>query len=316
MPALVAVWAIGLAVAIWTIGGATPRSGEVIAAEEIIQAEEGYVGSETCAVCHQEAYDHYQVSVHAQTETGDWPAHGCESCHGPGEAHVEDPVINRVIFDTANTGLSVADKAGQCLSCHASDATTFDYRSSSHMKGAIDCTACHKPHTGRQEDQLLAREVPPDRLFLGAATESCLGCHQEIRATLNLNERHRVLEGMVTCADCHQQHNPSPRSRLGGFSHETCISCHTDKGGPFVFEHLSSRVEGCTTCHDPHGSVNRHMLSFQREADLCYSCHVEVPSFHRGFGPATAPPRFDSTTTCTNCHSAIHGSNLDHVFLQ
>ena len=175
------------------------------------------------------------------------------------------------------------------------------------MSGAIDCSSCHKPHANARDDRLLAREVPADRLYLGAATESCLGCHQEVRAQMNLNERHRVLEGMVACADCHKQHEPTPRARLGGFTHETCINCHTDKGGPFVFEHQSSRIEGCTACHVPHGSVNRHVLAYQKVADLCFSCHVAVPGFHS---------RFEAQTNCTNCHSQIHGSNLHHAFLQ
>jgi len=150
---------------------------------------------------------------------------------------------------------------------------------------------------------------------VGAGLEACLGCHQEVRATLNLNERHRVLEGVVACADCHEQHDPSPRARLGGVKAETCTGCHTDKQGPFVFEHQSQLVEGCTACHDPHGSVNRHLLAYQNVGDLCYSCHVEVPGFHQG-GPPGTSPRFDSTTNCTNCHSTIHGSNLDPYFLR
>ena len=301
-----------LVLVIWSAPAATRAEAEPAQTSQSV----GYVGSDTCAVCHEPEYQSYRTSVHFQTESGDWPARGCEACHGPGEGHVENTEDLTRIVSFSDATLTVADKAGRCLTCHAGQSTTFDYRSSSHMKGTIDCSACHKPHAGAREDRLLARAVPADRLVLGAATESCLGCHQEVRGAMNLNERHRVLEGMVTCADCHQQHDPSPRARLGGFKQETCFTCHTDKEGPFVFEHLSSRVEGCTSCHRPHGSVNRHMLAYQRVADLCYSCHVEVPSFHRGFGPPTAAPRFDSTTNCTNCHSAIHGSNLDHAFLQ
>jgi len=98
---------------------------------------------------------------------------------------------------------------------------------------------------------------------------------------------------------------------LGGFKDETCIDCHTDKGGPFVFEHGSVQVEGCVACHTPHGSINRHLLTFQSTGELCYSCHATVPGFHVG-----TPPRFTFATNCTNCHSSIHGSNLDPFFLK
>ncbi len=315
LPGVFVAWAGLLGIAVWLLPSANGAPPVALAAATL-QDDGAYVGSETCAVCHQDQYDDYRLSIHYQTETGPWTETGCESCHGPGEAHIEDPEDLTLIFSFSDPSHTVVDRVGRCLNCHEGESTNFTYRSSEHMNGTIDCASCHKPHVNFREDRLLPREVPPDRLFLGAATESCLGCHQEVRAEMNLNERHRVLEGMVTCAECHKQHEPSPRARLGGFKQETCLGCHTDKGGPFVFEHLSQRVDGCTSCHQPHGSVNRHMLEFQSVADLCYSCHIEVPSFHRGFGPPNVPPRFDSTTNCTNCHVAIHGSNLDHAFLQ
>ena len=301
-PALLLVWALALGAVIWLSPRVEAGNPEPAPKAQVSQGV-GSVGSEVCAICHQDSYDDYRRSVHFQTESGDWPANGCESCHGPGEAHVDDPENVRLIFDPQNTRVSVADRTGQCLDCHASEVTNFDYRAGAHMKGAVDCASCHLVHEASGRDRLLA----------GAQTDACVGCHLEVKAELGLNERHRVLEGMVSCADCHEQHGPSARSRLGGFKQETCIGCHTDKGGPFVFEHLSNRVEGCTACHVPHGSPNRHMLQYQAGGDLCYSCHVAVPGFHKNFGPAI---RFDSTTNCVNCHSTIHGSNLDSHFLR
>ena len=296
------VWSLALGMAIWLSPGVEAElPGPSLEAQSSQAA--GYVGSETCAVCHQDRFDDHRASVHYQIEQGDSPVTGCESCHGPGDAHVNDPENVPLIFDTRNALASAADRAGQCLDCHASEVTSFDYRAGSHMKGAVDCSSCHLVHEASGRDRLLA----------GALTDTCVGCHSEVRAELNLNERHRVLEGMVTCADCHEQHGQSVRSRLGGFKQETCVGCHTDKGGPFVFEHLSNQVEGCTSCHVPHGSPNRHMLQYQSGGDLCYSCHVAVPGFHKGAGPAV---RFDSTTNCVNCHSSIHGSNLDPHFLR
>ena len=303
IPAVLLMWGALLCVAVWLSPRIDAGNAEALrAAQSPLNA--GYVGSETCAVCHQDQFDNYRGSVHFQTETGDWPTTGCESCHGPGEAHIDNPENVRLIFDSQNTLVSASDKAGQCLDCHASEVTNFDYRAGTHMQGAVDCSSCHLVHDASGRDRLLA----------GAQTDTCLGCHQEVRAELSLNERHRVLEGMVTCADCHEQHGQSARSRLGGFKQQTCIGCHTDKGGPFVFEHLSNQIEGCTSCHVPHGSPNRHLLQYQANGDLCYSCHVAVPGFHKGSaGPNI---RFDSTTNCVNCHSTIHGSNLDSHFLR
>jgi DmsE family decaheme c-type cytochrome len=120
------------------------------------------------------------------------------------------------------------------------------------------------------------------------------------------NERHRLEDGIMECSSCHDPHEPTLRVRLGGFKTQECTECHLDKMGPFVFEHGTSIVEGCTSCHAPHGSPNRFMLSFQAEGDLCYSCHVIMPGFHS---------RFTSESSCTGCHTTIHGSNLHPAFL-
>ena len=302
IPTVFAGWALALGLSAWVPPAGSVAASRMSAVEAATQ-EPGFVGSETCLVCH-EGRD--RLAVHGRTADPRTPmaGQGCEACHGPGERHVEDPESVHMIFAAADVDHGARDRAGQCLTCHAGDAATFDYRSSDHLKGAIDCAACHQPHAGAGRD----------RLRVDAGLESCLGCHQELRAGFNTNERHRVLEGMVTCADCHDQHGPSTRVRLGGFKQEICTGCHTDKQGPYLYEHLSVAVEGCTACHQPHGSVNRHMLITQEMGELCYSCHVEVPGFHTA--PSGGSFRFNTQTNCVNCHSTIHGSNLHPRFLR
>lgn len=267
--------------------------------------ESGYVGSESCIVCHEDSYETYQRSAHVVTETDAdrWTNSACETCHGPGAAHVESAGDAGTIFSWTDPAVGVDDKTARCTACHQGDPESFSFFASGHAKGSVDCASCHASHpSGNQEG--LSR----------AGQQACMACHLELQSTIRLNERHRMAEGMVQCVDCHEQHGPSTRTHLGGFTDEACHKCHTDKQGPFVFEHLSVSVEGCSSCHSPHGSVNRHMLSYQSTAQLCYSCHVVVPGFHKG-APG-APVRFDSTSVCTNCHSSIHGSNLDPSFLR
>ena len=54
-------------------------------------AQPGYVGSDTCVACHTEG-ESLKGTPHAQAKNPRTPAatHGCESCHGPGQAHVDD----------------------------------------------------------------------------------------------------------------------------------------------------------------------------------------------------------------------------------
>ena len=107
------MWGLALALAVWLSPRVAAENPGAIA-EAQVPENLGYVGSEECADCHEDQYDDYRASVHFQTESGDWPATGCESCHGPGLAHVEDPENVRVLFDSLNTLATATDQAGQC----------------------------------------------------------------------------------------------------------------------------------------------------------------------------------------------------------
>ncbi len=244
--------------------------------------------SETCGVCHEDLVSAFAMTPHSQAEAG------CAACHGQAPQHAEEGGKENIFaFRAADLP---ADKARRCLACHAKDAPR--YFAGPHHKASLDCTTCHSIHAEEIPSTLDSRN--PDK--------NCSTCHEDIFAEFRLNERHRLEEGILSCATCHNPHEPAARGRLGGFGQDQCLNCHADKGGPFVYEHEASRVEGCAICHEVHGSPNRHMLKFQNSADLCFSCHAAAPAWHGGF---TA-----EKTNCLTCHTAIHGSNLSRLFLK
>lgn len=218
----------------------------------------------------------------------------CTACHGDSKLHLEEGG-GATIFAFKSTD-SPNEKSKKCLTCHTKINSRFS--ASPHGKAALDCTTCHVMHSEKTMPSLLAT----------SATKSCYTCHEDVFSLFQLNERHRLQEGIMGCSTCHNPHEPATRERLAGFKHEPCLKCHTDKGGPYVYEHGASRIEGCKACHEVHGSPNRRMLTHQSISDLCFSCHAAAPSWHS---------RFDSNTTnCTSCHSTIHGSNLNKLFLK
>jgi DmsE family decaheme c-type cytochrome len=243
-------------------------------------------GVNVCAECHDDIAHNIQTQPHA--------GNNCVACHGDPEAHLGEGggpnIFAFGVEELAN------DKSAKCLTCHSK--TTGRYFASPHGKSAMDCTTCHSIHADMAKPALLKT----------SALKNCSTCHQDVFAQFQLNERHRLQEGILGCASCHNPHEPSSMLRLGGFKQESCLKCHTDKGGPFLHEHGASRIEGCTACHEVHGSPNKHMLTHQSVSDLCFSCHTMAPSFHA---------RFDSySTNCTVCHATIHGSNLSKIFLK
>jgi DmsE family decaheme c-type cytochrome len=244
------------------------------------------VESETCAECHEDMAKVFLSTPHS--------ANTCVACHDDPEKHLEEGGGPNIFAYTPDDFSN--EKSKKCLTCHTR--SNARYLASPHGKSSMDCTTCHVVHAEKTMPALL-RTSP---------LKNCSTCHQDVFAQFQLNERHRLQEGILNCSTCHDPHEPSARERLGGFKHESCLACHTDKGGPFLYEHGASRIEGCTSCHEVHGSPNRHMLTHQNTADLCFSCHGVAPDWHS---------RFDSySTNCTVCHVTIHGSNLSKIFLK
>jgi len=255
------------------------------------------VGNETCAGCHDDLAAAFARTVHGKAD----PEGSCEGCHGPGEAHANeaDP---QLIF-RFGPEVPPGERTAACLACHRRDPQGRTWPSSDHDRSSVACDDCHDPHAAGLRPKLLAEPT----------VDLCYRCHDTTRAQFQLTERHPVGPESMSCTDCHDPHAASSRSLLGGFKQAACLRCHTEYRGPWVFEHESLAVEGCTICHTPHGSVNRHLLTYQRVGDLCLQCHPEQPFFHVVVD--ASGQRTTGYNDCTRCHTEIHGSNNDALFL-
>lgn len=270
-------------------------------------AGNGYVGVATCQGCHDELYKRFEASPHWLTTQETKMTHGaqgCESCHGPGAAHVEGggDVTKIFRFTTAKP----EDITRRCMTCHESNVEQRHFEQSTHNQSGISCTSCHSIHHAKRE-----------YLLVSSQPSLCYSCHTEQRADFQKPFRHRVNEGLIKCTDCHNAHG-SPRDQglirdrqLRSTPNQDliCMKCHSDKRGPFVFEHEPVRAEGCTVCHTPHGSPYPRMLITARINTLCLQCHEQIPTGVHG-----AQTTYRST--CIICHNSIHGSNVDELFFR
>ena len=253
-----------------------------------------YVGSDTCKGCHEDLFKNIETTPHWQTNFKkglgqEW--HGCESCHGPGSAHVDGGGDKTKIFRF--TEANSKEISERCLTCHGGSHPNF--LRSEHFKNGVSCTSCHSPHHAKEPVALLRAKQPT----------LCYGCHTDAKADFNRPFHHRVNEGLIECQDCHNVHDSRPKSaRLSTATDAICFKCHADKRGPFVFEHLPVKTEGCAACHTPHGSNNPRLLTRNNVNNMCLECHGEalLPTLHNQTVKYQA---------CTMCHVGIHGSNTD-----
>lgn len=271
------------------------------------QLPAGYVGSETCVTCHQDR--DVQGTAHGRTIDARTPMarEGCESCHGPGQAHADAGGDPEKIASFREMRPHEASAA--CTACHnRSEHAMWD--GSPHQLRNLTCTTCHSVHTPRSAEAQLVRATP---------MQVCADCHRDKVAKVDRSGHMPVREGKMTCATCHNPHgSANVRLLRAGFSSaEACTSCHADKRGPMLFEHAPVR-ESCATCHDPHGSPNERML-VQKQPFLCQRCHSHVR--HPGTLYDNRVVRSSNrifARSCVTCHSQVHGSNhpSGHFFLR
>ncbi len=260
-----------------------------------------YVGSDVCKGCHEDAGKSIEASPHfrisGSKKIRGEVVHGCESCHGPGAAHVEAGGDKTKIFNFK--GAKPEQITRRCLSCHEANPAQRDFMRSTHNENGVTCTSCHSVHHSALEYQLVSKQ-----------TLLCFSCHAEQRGDFQKPFHHRVDEGLVGCSDCHNPHGTLAARQLRTTADQdlVCFKCHSDKRGPFIYEHEVVKIEGCTYCHFPHGSTNPRLLTTGRVNALCLQCHTNLPT-----GPH---PQNTYRQSCIICHSNIHGSNTSSVFFK
>ena len=260
-----------------------------------------YVGEETCLTCHEDRKNGYHGSPHARALDPRSPAAaaGCESCHGPGKAHVEGDGDKTKIKQLGS--MKPKDVNDTCLTCH-NRGEHAAWEGSAHDARNLSCTTCHGVHEYKSEKS---------QLKTATQIETCATCHKDKASKLNRTGHMPLREGKMECSSCHSPHGSVSNVRMlrvGDSINESCTSCHTEKRGPYLYEHAPTN-ESCATCHDPHGTNNDRMLVAKMPM-LCQRCHVHSrhpATIYDGNVTKTSNRLFGRS--CMNCHQQIHGSN-------
>jgi DmsE family decaheme c-type cytochrome len=311
--ALAIVWAVGISLAagraptgstaaVTPAATSTPmRAAAPVPAPAAAQAT-GFVGDDTCATCHEPEEKGLHATQHGKAQNVRTPAaktgQSCETCHGPGQAHVDTGDKTKIKRFTA---MSAKDVNATCLTCH-SKGSHAQWNGGMHDARNVSCATCHSVHNPKSEKAQLKTVT---------AVQTCQTCHKQESMKVLKSGHMPVREGKMDCTTCHSPHGSTNvrMLKVGNTINETCTSCHAEKRGPFLHDHAAGR-ESCASCHDPHGSTNDRML-VAKDPMLCQRCHVSSrhpATIYDGTQIAAASNRVVGRS-CVNCHSQIHGSN-------
>jgi cytochrome c553 len=185
-----------------------------------------YAGATQCADCHEAEVNQKKDGYHRNVS--------CETCHGPGKEHTENPVDIK----------PPAPRDRQfCPTCHAYNQSRpkgFPQINPVMHNPLKPCITCHRPHDPK----------PP------TVPGECTACHAEIERTKSVSP-HALLE----CTTCHttpEQHKVTPRtirpSKPG--AREFCAQCHGKdskvEGPPKIDVATHGEKYLCWQCHYPH----------------------------------------------------------------
>ena len=295
--ALVVAWGMTAGLATASSGPPSPSP-----APPAAQAS-GFVGDETCATCHESEGKGLPQTLHGKAQNVRTPAakngQTCETCHGPGQKHVDSGNKEDIKRFSA---LSARDVNATCLTCHEKNSAHTQWQGSMHDARNLSCATCHSVHSPKSEKA---------QLKTVRASETCVTCHKQEAMKVQKTGHMPLREGKMECTSCHTPHGSTNvrMLRIGNSINESCASCHTEKRGPFLWEHAAGR-ENCASCHDPHGSNNDRML-VAKAPMLCQRCHISSrhpATIYDGAQLAAGSNRLVGRG-CVNCHSQVHGSN-------
>jgi len=238
---------------------------------------------------------------------------GCEACHGPGEAHADDPknvkpfkeVDDQVCGACHSRGTSpdglafpATYRPGDSLTDHFTFTTDdsavwpdgsakkhhqqyMDWQSDSRMPQSetTACVSCHSPHSnGIGQTQLKA---PLNQL--------CQNCHFDKQAIIKHTPYHDKATGKrdFLCTDCHM-----PKMATSAVPYDIHNHSFTQPNPQASLEHGGAEAmpNACNTCHTRPGEGPEWAAQTIEYVQRTIVSNASAPAFGPGPTPTSPPP--------------------------
>jgi DmsE family decaheme c-type cytochrome len=188
-------------------------------------------GGAGCASCHGDGSEHRRKSKEVAPEIGFGPRHvsapevqngACLGCHAAamphwqGGSHAREDLSCTACHQIHSRDRAVqvrTTQAGVCYQCHRDVRAEVNLPSRHPIREAeMVCTDCHNAHGTLKAADLLG--INP--------TETCLGCHQELRGPFLFDHP----PASDDCGTCHRPHGSVHEPLLVARGPQLCQECH------------------------------------------------------------------------------------------
>ena len=171
-------------------------AGSVFAAAP--QTDDPYVGNQMCIRCHEDVQKALVDVPHGSGNASAFAEKGCQSCHGPGRPHVQNP--NDADRQPSVERMTRDQQSQLCNDCHG-DIADFNR---THTSETISCSGCHVIHVREGAVGIISWQ------------KNCIACHsgQQMYDELHAYDEANMASGKVSCRSCHQQAHGSLASEI------------------------------------------------------------------------------------------------------
>ncbi len=235
----------------------------------------------TCDGCHSVNYDIQTKQV------AEWNV-GCEKCHGPGSAHVEQPTQGNIVNPARMDYISANDT---CIQCHSQGRPLNSPIGGKYYDWPVGF------HVGLNLQDYW--QLEEHNLGQTTFTHFADGTAHKNRMQGNDFVQSVMYRRGVTCFDCHDVHGTDNYAQLRKPVNQICLDCHGSgsRNGPreaTLAEHThhkdGSTGSECVACHMPKVEVtipgvfvSAHTFAFITPAitdkykvpNPCTSCHTD-----------------------------------------